>query len=110
MKYVRLKNLTDHSRFPGFSGKFVRSEQMTLVFWKIEAGAELPSHSHVHEQVAHTIEGQFEITVEGETTILEPGTVFVIPSNAVHSGRALSECRILDVFAPVREDYISLEN
>lgn len=110
MKYVRLKDLTDHRQFAGFSGKFVRSEQMTFVYWKIEAGAELPSHSHVHEQVAHTIEGRFEITVNGETTILEPGTVFVIPSNAVHSGRALTECRIMDAFAPVREDYIPLEN
>ena len=109
-KYVRLKDLTEHRQFAGFSGKFVRSGQMTFVYWKIEAGAELPRHSQVQEQVAHTIEGRFEITVDGETTILEPGTVFVIPSNAVHSGRALTDCRIMDAFAPVREDYTPLEN
>jgi quercetin dioxygenase-like cupin family protein len=82
---------------------------MTFVYWDITAGAVLPPHSHVHEQVAHTFEGYFEMTVEGKTQILEPGSVCVIPSNAVHSGKALTDCRILDVFSPVREDYIPFE-
>jgi quercetin dioxygenase-like cupin family protein len=82
---------------------------MTFVFWEVEEGALLPEHSHMHEQVAHVIEGQFEITVDGETTVLEAGTVFVIPPHAVHSGRALTACRIVDSFAPVREDYIAFE-
>ncbi len=51
------------------------------------------------------MEGSFELTVAGETQVLEPGSVAVIPGNAPHSGKALTECRILDVFQPPRDDY-----
>jgi quercetin dioxygenase-like cupin family protein len=76
---------------------------MTFVYWDVPAAVLLPEHSHPHEQVAHTFEGQFEITVNGVTQILGPAP------NAVHSGRALTDCKILDVFSPVREDYIEFE-
>lgn len=65
----------------------------------------MPEHSHPHEQVANLIAGKFEMTVAGETRTIEPGMVAVIPSEAKHSGRALTDCYILDVFYPIREDY-----
>ena len=89
----------------GFHGRFVHSATMTFALWDIDAGALLPEHSHHHEQVVHLYEGEFELTVEGEPILATPGTVFAIPPNARHSGRALSACRIMDVFYPVREDY-----
>jgi quercetin dioxygenase-like cupin family protein len=55
--------------------------------------------------VAHVLTGSFELTVEGETRILNPGIVAVIPSHALHGGRALTDCTLLDVFHPQREDY-----
>jgi quercetin dioxygenase-like cupin family protein len=51
------------------------------------------------------IEGEFEFTVAGEKHIMKPGKVFVLPTNIPHGGRALTPCRIIDVFHPVREDY-----
>jgi len=51
------------------------------------------------------ISGRFEFTVGPETRILEPGMAAVIPGNTLHAGRALTACRVLDVFSPVREDY-----
>ena len=90
---------------PGFVGRFLHSDTMTFVLWQIDAGATLPEHSHHHEQVAHVYEGEFEVTVEGKTMRLLAGMVAAIPSNARHSGRALTDCRIMDVFYPVREDY-----
>lgn len=90
---------------PGFHGRVVHSDSMTFVLWRIDAGARLPEHAHIHEQVAFVLEGTFEITVEGETRQMRPGLVGTIPSNARHSGRAVTDCRILDAFQPVREDY-----
>jgi len=51
------------------------------------------------------LEGTLELVVGGQTHRLDPGQTYVIPPDVPHSGRALSRCRVLDVFAPVREDY-----
>ena len=90
---------------PGFVGRFLHSDTMTFALWQITAGSALPEHSHPHEQVVHLYEGEFEMTVEGVTKRMLAGTVFAIPANARHHGRALTDCRIMDVFHPVREDY-----
>src|SRR5881227_1737101 len=47
----------------GFHARIIHSERMTFVLWKIDAGAMLPEHSHPHEQVAHVLDGRFEITI-----------------------------------------------
>jgi len=59
---------------------------MTFVYWDVPAGTVLPEHSHPHEQVAHTFEGEFEIVVDGIKQVLRPGSVSIIPPHAVHSG------------------------
>jgi quercetin dioxygenase-like cupin family protein len=90
----------------GFHGRFLHSGRMTFALWRIEAGAVLPPHSHPHEQVVHQLEGELEVTVEGVTTVLKAGMVAVVPPDAKHSGRALTDCRTMDVFCPLREDYM----
>jgi quercetin dioxygenase-like cupin family protein len=59
----------------------------------------------LHALDVHILEGEFELTVAGEIKILKPGQVAVIASNVPHSGKALTQCRIIDAFYPVREDY-----
>lgn len=105
MPFLSLHELEEKEIVPGFKGQFVHSENMTFAYWDIEVGAVLPEHSHAHEQVATVISGEFEMTVNGETEALRPGSVAIIPSDAVHSGRAVTVCRIIDAFYPVREDY-----
>ena len=67
----------------GFHGRFVHSDTMTFALWQIDAGAHLPEHSHIHEQVVHLYEGEFEMTVEGAPAHVGR-TVFAIPANARH--------------------------
>ena len=76
-----------------------------MAFWEVEAGAVMPMHQHMHEQTSQVLEGEFELTVAGETKVLVPGFVAVIPPDVLHGGVAISDCKLLDIFSPVRQDY-----
>ena len=103
---IELTGVTEKEIVPGYTGRFIHSETMTVAYWDIKAGHSLPTHSHVHEQIVNMLEGEFELTVDGNPLHLVPGDVVVLHSNIEHSGRAITDCRILDVFQPVRDDYV----
>jgi len=105
MPFIELNEQPVREIFPGFKVHFVHSVHMTFAHWTIKAGARLPEHAHVHEQVVNMIEGEFELCIAGEIRRLGPASVAIIPSNAVHSGQAITDCRIIDAFYPIREDY-----
>jgi len=77
-----------------------------MAFWNIKAGSPLPEHRHGQEQIMTLTDGLFELIVDGERHLLKSGDVFIIPSDALHSGKAISNCTVIDVFNPVREDYL----
>ncbi|MFB6247381.1 MAG: cupin domain-containing protein [Salinibacter sp.] len=105
MPFFSLDDLDRSEEMPGFLGAFLHSDAMTVASWSVEAGAEFPEHSHPHEQISVVTAGEFELTLDGETDTLCEGRVAVIPSDTPHSGRAKTDCEIIDVFSPVREDY-----
>ncbi|MFT5302323.1 MAG: quercetin dioxygenase-like cupin family protein [Mariniblastus sp.] len=105
---ISLADVDVQEILPGFAARFVHSESMTFAYWTIQDSAELPLHSHHHEQVVNLLEGEFELTLSGVPHHLRTGDVLIIPRNAPHSGRAITACKILDVFEPVREDYRSI--
>ena len=90
---------------PGCWAKLIHTDNMTVAHWHIEKGAAIPEHSHPHEQVANVIEGEFELTVDGDTQVMGPGHVAEVRPNAVHYGKARTACYIIDVFYPPRDDY-----
>jgi len=104
VSFIDLSQTPTREVIDGYNARMVHSPNMTLVYWDIKAGHPMPEHDHPHEQIANVLEGRFELTVEGKTRVLTPGMVVVIPANARHSGRSLTDCRLLDVFHPVRED------
>lgn len=88
-------------------GHYAHVERMTIGEVVIGAGTELPMHEHPHEQVTYVLEGEMQFTVGEQTGVLGPGQVALIPPGVRHGGRTLTACRLIDVFAPVREDYRS---
>ncbi len=102
---IHLSELAPKEILPGLHGKIIHGETMTLAFWDVEEGASVPEHFHVNEQIMHVLEGEFEFTVAGETKVYLPGELVIIPSNISHSGKALTACKLMDVFSPVREAY-----
>lgn len=105
MSFLRLEDITEIEPVPGYRGRFVHSDNMTLAYWDVAEGAVAPEHSHPHEQIVSVIEGSFELRVGGHPEIMQPGGIAVIPPNVSHSGRAVTHCRIIDTFHPAREDF-----
>jgi len=105
MEVLNLSEIGSRELLDGTEVRFVHADTMTVAYWRFDADAALPEHAHPHEQVTNVIEGVFDLTVDGKTTRLEPGSIAVIPPDAVHSGYAVTRCQIIDVFHPVREDY-----
>jgi len=90
---------------PGFFGKMVHGDKGTLAFWEIKKGSALEAHQHPHEQITHILEGELAMVIGGADYLFTAGTVHVIPSNVPHSARAITDCRVIDSFAPARDDY-----
>ena len=79
---------------------------MTLAYWDIEAGAIVPEHFHINEQIINVIEGRLKLKIGNETRILENGEIAIIPSNVKHSAKAITKVMTIECFCPIREDYI----
>ncbi len=91
---------------PGIMARTFWGEQMLLAVVDLEPDAVLPIHSHMHEQSGIVLEGELEFTVGGETKVLKPGDVYVIPGNTEHHARTGSAgAKVVDIFSPVREEY-----
>ena len=105
MVFINLKDVFEKEVVPGFKGKFVHSNNVTVAYWSITEGSVMPEHDHPHEQIANVIKGELELSIEGEIKLLKAGEVAVIPSNAKHYGKAITDCFVIDIFNPVREDY-----
>ena len=102
---LKLSDIPRREYFPGYFGKMIHMENMTLAYWEVEAGAEVPEHSHHHEQLMQVLEGRFEFTLEGNSKEYATGDIVVIPSHHKHAGKAITDCKLMDIFSPVREDY-----
>ena len=105
MDVIKIHESNKKTLAPGCNVQFVHSQNMTLAYWSLEPQSEVPDHAHPHEQVVNLITGELELTVQEETRRLRPGDVVVIPPEVSHRASAVTFCRVIDVFYPVREDY-----
>src|SRR5215213_9267077 len=105
MPFIEINKLPGKEVVSGYYGRSIHTGNITLMYWSVKEGAAIPMHTHIHEQVAHVLQGKFELTVGDETKTLEQGTVAVIPPHVPHGGKAITACELLDVFYPEREDY-----
>jgi len=81
-----------------------RNEMIAQVYLK--KGSVVPEHSHESEQITYILEGALKFWVEGEELIVRAGQVLPIPPNVPHKAEALEDTLDVDVFSPVRRDWI----
>ncbi len=81
-------------------------ERLMIVKVDFETGAIGSLHNHFHSQISHVESGVFEIEINGEKKILKAGDAFYAPPNAMHGAVCLEKGMLIDVFSPMREDFI----
>ncbi|HEY0983739.1 MULTISPECIES: cupin domain-containing protein [unclassified Schlesneria] len=111
MGFIDISQFPAIEPVPGCRMRTPFGENMMLSYLEMEDGAEVPLHSHPHEQGGMLIRGTMQLTIGDETRICEAGSMFLIPPNVPHRAVAVNgPCLVMDVFSPVREDYAALAN
>jgi quercetin dioxygenase-like cupin family protein len=93
---------------PGMRRKIMAwDDRVMMVKVEFGKGAVGTLHQHHHSQITHVESGSFEIEIGGESKVLRQGDAFYIPPNVLHGAICLEEGVLIDVFSPVREDFLS---
>jgi len=91
---------------PLIGRQVVHTETMTIARIHLGVGATVPTHAHPHEQVATVLEGRLRFVVGGEQQVVAAGASMFVPSGVPHEVEALEDSLVLDVFSPVRDDWV----
>ncbi|MDJ0820116.1 MAG: cupin domain-containing protein [Desulfobacterales bacterium] len=84
----------------------VHGDKTLMGQFKIVKGAAVPLHSHPHEQTGFMVSGKLRFNVAGNITEAEPGDSWCISGDVEHSAEALEDSVVIEIFSPVREDYL----
>jgi quercetin dioxygenase-like cupin family protein len=106
MKFYRWDEIEKEELNPMLARRCINGERITLGHIYLKKGCVVPMHSHDNEQMTTVITGSMKFTIEGEEIVLNPGEALVIPPGVPHAAVALEDTDELDVFSPVRQDWI----
>jgi quercetin dioxygenase-like cupin family protein len=98
---VRLEVLNER-----LSRKVVNGEKVMVSQLWFTKGSLVPLHHHESEQISLIVQGAMKFELEGREVTVRAGEVLVIPSNVPHSALALEDCVGIDVFSPIRQDWL----
>ena len=88
------------------SRKFVSGERETVAQIYLKRGAVVPQHAHDSEQMTYVLQGALKFLVGGEEITVRDGEVLHIPSGIEHQAEALEDTFELDLFSPIRQDWL----
>jgi unsaturated pyranuronate lyase len=91
---------------PLIGRQVLHTEGMTFARIVLEQGAVVPRHEHPNEQISTLLEGRLRFALGDDELVVSPGETLAIPADLPHEVEALERSVVLDVFAPVREDWL----
>jgi quercetin dioxygenase-like cupin family protein len=86
--------------------RFITGESVTIGRFELKKGGVVPSHAHINEQVSMIMSGVVRFVVGGRETIVKSGELIQIPPNVPHEIEVIEDAVAIDVFSPVRQDWI----
>lgn len=109
MATARTREYTATNPIEMFAGvvrrTLVSGDNVTLVQITLSPGAEVPQHTHPHEQAGTVADGKIHIEIGEESWDLGPGASYLIPGDAPHYVRAVDAATLVEVFSPIREEF-----
>lgn len=91
---------------PKISRKVISGARVMLANITFAKDAIVPTHQHESEQITYIVEGALKFQLEGREVTVRKGEVLVIPSNVPHSAMALEDTQDLELFSPIRLDWL----
>lgn len=108
--FDQLDTLRPYKIWDKVVARVVNGERMTLAVVDLEPNTAVPEHHHENEQLGLVLRGSVSFTIGGSKRDLRVGDTYVIPSHVPHHVVAGPEgCTVVDVFAPLRQDWEKLE-
>lgn len=105
--FIENKEIAWEAVAPGMKRKIMAyDESLMVVKVAFEKGGIGTVHSHYHTQITHVESGIFEVEIAGEKKVLTAGDAFYIPPHVEHGAVCLEAGVLIDVFSPMREDFI----
>jgi quercetin dioxygenase-like cupin family protein len=93
--------------FDGIKRKtLVYGDNTLLTEFILEKDKILPIHSHAEEQTGYLVSGHIILIIDGERHEMKPGDSWAIPGNILHGAETIEDSVAIEIFSPVREDYI----
>ncbi len=84
----------------------VYGEKTLMTKFRLTKDSQLPRHSHPHEQTGYLVSGKIRLLVDDQTYLCAPGDSWCIPANVDHGAEIIEDSIAIEVFSPVREDYL----
>src|SRR3954467_2843809 len=106
-RHIRWAEIETEELKPGLTREMAHTDQVTTARVFLAKGVLVPEHSHPNEQVTIILEGALQFRFGTETLVVRPGEVLLIPPGLPHEAVALEDTWDLDVFYPVRQDWVS---
>jgi quercetin dioxygenase-like cupin family protein len=91
---------------PVLTRQVIHGETMTVARLYLRKGCAVPEHSHHNEQISMLEQGAVKFVVGGVEKVVKAGQVLRIPPHVPHSAEALEDSVAVDLFSPIREDWI----
>ena len=96
-----------HTPIAGIEQKtLVYGEKTLMTEFRLKKDAALPRHSHPHEQTGYLVSGKIRLHIADQSFDCRPGDSWCIPGNAEHGAEVLEDAVAVEVFSPVRQDYL----
>jgi len=90
--------------------KIVTGDKAMVAQVFLKKGAVVPEHFHESEQITYILEGALKFELEGKEVVVGAGQVLRIPSNVPHRAVALEDTLDLDIFSPIRHDWLKKDD